>query len=284
MSLLFGDNIDLEKKELQNARIQNLSSAPSSPVEGQVYVDTVTHTLRYYNGTAWIILGRLDQLSAPTTSLDLNSQKITNLADPVSAQDAVTLAYLNSIMNGRDWKQSVRAVSTSNITLSGAQTIDGASVIAGDRVLVAGQTTGANNGIYVVAAGAWSRSTDADVDAEVTSGLTVFVEEGTSNGDKIWQLTTNNPITLGTTSLTFVAVGSGSGAVAKYASTIGDNSTTQFTVTHNLNTEDVQVEVREAASNKQLIICNWRATGVNSVRVDFAVAPTTNQYRVVVIG
>lgn len=106
-----------------------------------------------------------------------------------------------------DFKQSVRVATTANITLSGTQTIDGVSVIAGDRVLVKDQSTGANNGIYVCAAGAWSRAVDFDVSAEVTSGVIIPVEEGTANGDKLFMLTTNNPITLGSTSLTFAAYG-----------------------------------------------------------------------------
>lgn len=108
-----------------------------------------------------------------------------------------------------DFKESVRAATTANITLSGAQTIDGVSVVAGDRVLVKNQTTGADNGIYTASAGAWSRATDADTSAEVTSGLVVAVTEGTDNGDKVFLLTTNDPITLGTTALSFTAIGSG---------------------------------------------------------------------------
>jgi hypothetical protein len=71
-------------------------------------------------------------------------------------------------------------------------------------VLVKDQSTGADNGIYVVAAGAWARSADADTSAEVTAGLYCYVTEGTANGDSGWILTTNDPITLGSTALTFV--------------------------------------------------------------------------------
>lgn len=280
----FLNNVNLSQNELQNARIQNLASAPGTPVAGQVYYNTSTNTLQVYNGSAWVVLGRLDQITAPTGNVSLNSQRITNLADPSSDQDAATRAWVLAQFAGRDWKESVRAVSTTNITLSGAQTIDGVSCIAGDRVLVAGQSTAANNGIYVVAAGAWSRATDADVSAEVTSGLTVFASEGTANGDKIWQLTTNDPITLGSTALVFVAVGSGSGTVNKYAANIGNGSDTQITVTHNLSSEDVSVTLREAAGNKEVRLTTWRVIDSNSVRVDFAVAPTTNQFRVVVIA
>jgi phage-related tail fiber protein len=78
-------------------------------------------------------------------------------------------------------------------------------LVAGDRVLVKDQTTGAQNGLYVAAAGAWARSADADNSpgGELTSGLYVFVEEGTSYADSGWVLATNGAITLGTTALIF---------------------------------------------------------------------------------
>lgn len=111
-----------------------------------------------------------------------------------------------------DWKNSVRVATTANITLSGTQTIDSIAVVAGDRVLVKNQVTGANNGIYVVSAGAWSRADDANTSALVTSGLATYVEEGTANQRSVFILQTLNPITLGTTALVFaVYPSSGSG-------------------------------------------------------------------------
>jgi phage-related tail fiber protein len=118
-----------------------------------------------------------------------------------------------------DVKDSVRAATTANITLSGTQTIDGVSVTTGDRVLVKNQSTASQNGIYVVAAGSWARATDADSDAEVTPGLFTFVEEGTVNSDSGWVLSTNSTITLGTTALTFAQF-SGAGQI-----TAGDGLT-----------------------------------------------------------
>jgi hypothetical protein len=100
-------------------------------------------------------------------------------------------------------KQTVRAATTANITLSGAQTVDGVALIAGNRCLVKDQSAGAQNGIYVVAAGAWARATDADSDAKVRSGMLVPISEGTVNGDRVAFLTTNDAITLGTTALVF---------------------------------------------------------------------------------
>lgn len=106
-----------------------------------------------------------------------------------------------------DWKDEVDVATTANIVLSGEQTIDGV-LTSTSRVLVKNQTLGATNGIYVTAAGAWSRSTDADTSAEVTSGMTTLVLSGTLNANIIYSLVTPDPITLGTTSLTFQGVAS----------------------------------------------------------------------------
>jgi hypothetical protein len=100
---------------------------------------------------------------------------------PVGNNDLTTKLYVDSLALGIAWKQPVNAATTANITLSGAQTIDAVSVVAGDRVLVKDQTAQADNGIYVAAAGAWSRSPDADTYDEMISAL-VFVESGGQAG------------------------------------------------------------------------------------------------------
>ena len=149
---------------------------------------------------------RLDQMAAPAASVSFNSQKITGLATPTADTDAATKAYVDATRQGLDVKESVRVATTATITLSGTQTIDGVAVIAGDRVLVKDQSiANANsaNGIYVVAAGSWARSSDANTSAQVTAGLFTFVEEGSANGNSGWVLVTDNPITLGTTGISF---------------------------------------------------------------------------------
>jgi len=156
---------------------------------------------------------RLDQMAAPTATVSLNAQKISNLADPTGAQDAATKAYVDATRQGLDVKDSVRSATTATITLSGTQTVDGVALAAGDRILVKDQSTASANGIYVVAAGAWVRATDADTSAKVTGGMFTFVEEGTANADSGWVLTTNAPITLGTTGLAFTQF-SGAGQVS----------------------------------------------------------------------
>lgn len=122
---------------------------------------------------------------------------------PTAANELANKSYVDSAAAAIDAKASVRAASTGNLVLSGAQTIDGVACVAGDRVLVKNQTAGAENGIYVVAAGAWGRATDADASAEVTTGLSIHVSEGALNADSFWVLTTNDAIILGITALTF---------------------------------------------------------------------------------
>lgn len=152
-------------------------------------------------------------LSGGTMSgnIAMGTNKITGLGTPTADADAVTKSYVDAIAQGIDAKASVVAATTTNITLSGAQTIDGVSVIAGDRVLVKDQTTTANNGIYLCASGSWTRTTDADAWTELVAAYT-FVEGGTTNGNNGFICTVAAGGTLGTTAITFAQF-SGAGQV-----------------------------------------------------------------------
>lgn len=148
----------------------------------------------------------LNDIGSPTSSFSMNSQLLTNLADPVSNQDAATKYYVDSVAQGLDVKASVVASTTGDITLSGLATQSGgdwaSSLTAGDRVLVKNQSASAENGIYVAAAGAWSRSADADTWADLVSAFT-FIETGTTLADTGWVCTVDAGGTLGTTPVTW---------------------------------------------------------------------------------
>jgi hypothetical protein len=120
---------------------------------------------------------------------------------PVGNNDLTTKLYVDSLALGISWKQPVLAATLSNITLSGAQTIDTVAVVAGDRVLVKNQTAQAENGIYIAATGAWSRSPDANDWDELVSAL-VFVESGTQAGSA-WYCPVQAGGTLGVTAITW---------------------------------------------------------------------------------
>lgn len=156
-----------------------------------------------------------DAVTGDFSAGTITTAKVTGLSSPVGDTDAANKAYVDAARTGLDVKASVRATTTgSNITLSGTQTIDGVSLVAGDRVLVKDQSAGSANGIYVVASGSWSRAEDADGAGEITPGMFTFVEEGTLWGDSGWVLTNNGTITIGTTALTFVQFSSAGQSIA----------------------------------------------------------------------
>jgi hypothetical protein len=172
-------------------------------------------------GTTAIALG-----ASSLTLGGLTSVAVTQ--DPTSALELATKQYVDSVAQGLDPKASCVAATTANITLSGTQTIDGVALIAGDRCLVKDQTLSQNNGIYLVAAGAWTRATDMDTWAEVPGAFT-FIEQGTTLADTGWVCTSNAGGTLGTTAITFVQFA----GVGSYTAGTGLTLTgTQFSITN----------------------------------------------------
>lgn len=380
MARQFLTGLNLNRNELQNARIQNLATDPNNGVEGQVYYNTVAHEMRIYNGTIWEAVGlngvtadaseinildgatlstaelnildgatvtaaelnvldgvlitttelnylqgvtsnvqaqlndkapinnpvftgtvtvpttivfegatandfetsvvatdptadrtitlpdasgtvilstdTVNALTAPTAAFSMNSQKITNLATPTDATDAATKGYVDAARSGLDVKQSVRLATTSSdgnidLTTGGTLTIDSVATQVGDRVLVKNQSDPAENGIYVVAANAWSRSEDANSDAEVTAGMFTFVAEGTANADSGWVLSTNDTITLGTTGLTFVQF-SGAGQITAGAGLTKTGNTIDVVGTADritVNADSVDIAATYAGQN-----------------------------------
>lgn len=257
------------------------------------------------------------------TTLDFASVgRLINLPDGQNPQDAVTLQQLRAAIEGLAQKDDVRVRTASNISLaSPGTTLDGVTMALNDRVLVAGQTAAAENGIYIYNGSStpMTRAADANTGTELLSAL-VPVTEGTSAGT-VWRQTSVN-ITLGTTAIAFVAFGTvaaaaseasagiaeiatqsetdtgtddsrivtplkltnWAGRVRRFQQTIGDGTATQFTVTHNFNTRDVQVQIYRTSGNFDLVIADIDLTSLNAARITFNSAPAAGAFRVVIVA
>lgn len=219
----------LEGSSAQNLTVAKGTSFPSLPTEGELFyrTDGVNEGLYVYNGESWVQSGgnAFDPSGNQTITGTWAFSNAVAVGTPTAANHAVTKSYADSLASGVDPKDSVRAATTANITLSGTQTIDGVALAVGDRVLVKNQTLGTQNGLYVVAAGAWTRTSDFDgsPSTEVTSGAYVFVTGGSTNGQKGFILTTNDPITVGSTVLSWTQF-SGSPTVVDLTGATGNLS------------------------------------------------------------
>lgn len=257
------------------------------------------------------------------TILDFGgARRITNLAAGAASGEPVTFEQMNAAIEGIAWKDSVRVASVANLTISSpGATIDGISLSASDRVLVKNQSTQTENGIYIWngAAVPMTRALDASTFAEL-EGAVVNVEEGTNAGTQWRQTQVNGSI--GANNIIWTAFGTAapsatettagvaelatqaevdggtddarivtplklatwSGRPKRASNTIGDGSATSILFTHNLNTEDVVVMVREAGGSKRNVICEIQYTSVNSVTLVFDSAPALNSLRVTAVG
>jgi len=273
---------------------------------------TVNHSDHTHGTPA---LPAVNQLATTTGALNMQSFQINALADPTNPQDAATKNYVDGAINGLAWKAPCRVATTANIAQSGTMTIDGVAVVAGDRVLCKNQTTASQNGIWVVAAAAWSRAADSTTGAQIENEAT-YIDQGTTQAGTGWTCTTPLPITPGTTSLTYAqfsgagtytagngltltgnvfAVGAGTGILStagqvavdttviatqafvntaitgmakKYAGALNGSASPE-TITHNLNTQDIQVMVHNSASPYQFVQVDWAAPTVNTVQITY---------------
>lgn len=304
---------------------------------------------------------KVTDLTAPTSAFSMNSQKITNLATPTADTDAANKGYVDNAISGLDWKTAVHLLADSNIALAGSTNtlvIDGHAALTsaqnGYRLLLKGQSTASENGIYVYQDGGTTytivRADDADNYTELV-GAAVFVQEGTTYATTAWiqsnhylssfsgqvwtqfsgqgtytasqgvvrvgndfrfapsttggletgvgggaiKLQTNSGLATTSNGLavgagTGISVSSGTVAVdtavvaRKYSVAVGDTTNTSYTVTHSLGTRDVMVSVRETASPYAKVEPDIVMTTTSAVTVSFAVAPSTDQYTVTVIG
>lgn len=200
--------------------------------------------------------------------------KATNVADPTVAQDAATKAYVDGLLDGRDWKQSVRVASTANIDLAVAadpSPVDGVTLANNNRILLKNQTAPAENGIYVAVTATdpttWIRSSDANTGVEL-EGAAVFVEEGTASGNYQFAQTADS-ITLGTTAISWVITSANSFSGHDMISVVGGQISVDLAAVSGLESSNPgnaagQLRIKLEASNPSL-----KFSGSNELGVKF---------------
>ena len=182
---------------------------------------------------------QLQQLAAPNAPVSMAGQRLTDLPMPSAPGDATSKQYVDSVTAGLNFKQACRVASTGSMSLMmPGTTIDGVVLNNGDRVLVKSQSTASENGIYVFSSPSspMARSADANTNGEVNTGMFVWIEEGTNNGNNAYVLATQGDIAIGTTDLTFVvfsATGSGGSATAGPGINVSGNQVSVRTVSSN---------------------------------------------------
>jgi hypothetical protein len=249
--------------------------------------------------------------------------RILNLLNAIDPAEPVTLGQVMALLDNNAWKDNVRAASTANVNLAdGGTAMDDVTLAEGDRILLKDQTDPTENGIYIYNGDdqPLTRAGDAD-DFDKLEGAVVTVDEGTANEGTTWrqsqvngEIDTDNVVwvswdpatpdasesvkgkieiaTTGETNtgtdderaVTPLKLAGWTGRKYKYAGDVGDGSNTSFTITHNFNTRDVTVMVRENAGNYREVMVEKRINNVNSIDLVFGAAPTAAQYRVIIIA
>ena len=211
LNLLDGVTASTAELNYVDVTAGTLTASKALVADSNSTINTVKTNQLYLSGT--LVASTAEELNVldGITAIESN---ITNapVGHTTIASGRAVKDYVDATRSGLEVKDSCKVATTANITLSGTQTIDGIAVSAGDRVLVKDQSTTHQNGIYVCAAGSWSRATDADTATEFNSGVFFFVEQGTVNADSGWVLTTDTAITFGSTAIAFAQF-SGAGQI-----------------------------------------------------------------------
>ena len=331
MALSYLTDINLNKNELQNAVIQNLATAPSSPVEGQIYYDSTVgdKSVYFYNGSAFINMSgditevvagngltgggasgsvTLNVVGGTGITANANDIAITNTgvtAATYGSSTAIPVIAVNA--QGQITSASTAAISSS-LTIAADSGSDDTVTVGTDTLTFAGtsneiETTVTNNQIQV------GLPNDVTVSNNLTVNNNVVVSgnlqvTGTTTTNNVETVSTSNGVifegsvadanelTLKAGSLTAdrtVTLPDATGTVAltsditsrSFAASIGDGSNTSYTVTHNLGTKDVIVQLYDTSSN-DTVFADIVRTSTSVVTVSFASAPTTNDIRVLI--
>jgi len=230
----FANNLDLALNELQNARIQSLNTAPDNPVAGQIYFDTSTDLLRYYDGTSWTDLTTSGGSGAPTGPA--GGELAGSYPDPTIADGVIDNANIKAsagiVASKLDATSFNAQVRTSTLNQMAAPTAD-------------------------LAMGSHKLTGVADPTDDQDAATKKYVD-------------------------TQVA---GVAQAKRFAGNVGNGTDTSIVVTHGLGTQDISVSLLDVSGDLPVgVVTDWEATSTSTVTLRFATAPSTNQYRVLILA
>ena len=323
MALTYLTDINLNKNELQNAVVQNLASAPSSPVEGQIYYDSTSgdKQIYVYNGSGWVgVGGDITGVTAGTglsgggtsgtVTLNIANSGVTaatygsSTAIPViavNAQGQITSASTAAISTdltiaADSGSNDTVTLGTDTLTFAGTSneiettvtnnqiqiglpnnvTVGGNLTVSGD-LTVSGTTTTVNTETILLADNIITLNSNATGTPSENAGIEVERGDSTNvvlrwnEGSDIWEYTKD-----GSNYKTIQNV-----QESTFATSIGDGSATSYTVTHNLGTKDVIVQLYDVSSD-DTVFADVVRTSTTVVTVSFSSAPSTNDIRVLI--
>lgn len=285
-------HLDLNNNELRRAVVHKLAAAPSTPTEGQIYYNSIDKFIYSYNGSAWTTLTstlstitatapliKTGTSSAPILSIDIAS---ASTAGSMSISDKVKLDAATSINSA---STLVIRDGLGNISSS---TFTGLLIGTADNAALLNNQSSSYHLSRTNHAGTQLATTISNFDSQVRTNTLNQLAAPTLalslNSQKITNLATP---TLGTDAATKAytdTLVSGISIVAKYSVSIGDGTTTSYTITHNLNSRDVIARIYTSAAPYAMIITDIEHTTINTITLIFTTPPTLNQYRVVVIA
>jgi hypothetical protein len=221
----------LDAKQTSDAQLTDIAGL--TPTDSNFIVGDGSNFVTESGATARTSLGLGSIATQAANNVSISGGAVTGLGSPSASSDAATKNYVDQAVAGLRTRTIAECATTANVNLSNGleagDTIDGVTLVAGDRVLVKDQSTASENGLYLaVSSGAASRDPEHDSIDELSGGM-VVVNQGTANDNKIFLCTTDNTGSVGSTSITYTVVTpSNTGTVTSVG--VADSGASEFTV------------------------------------------------------
>ena len=221
----------LDAKQTSDAQLTDIAGL--TPTDSNFIVGDGSNFVTESGATARTSLGLGSIATQAANNVSISGGAVTGLGSPSASSDAATKNYVDQAVAGLRTRTIAECASTANVNLSNGleagDSIDGVTLVAGDRVLLKDQTDATENGLYLaVSSGAASRDPEHDSIAELSGGM-VVVNQGSTNDNKIFLCTTDNTGSVGSTNITYTVITpSNVGTVTSVA--VADSGSSEFTV------------------------------------------------------